>query len=379
MRFLLVASYLPSVLNFRGALLQALVQRGVEVHVAAPDTALFADDQRQLEQMGCLVHDIALQRTGLNPLADAQSLHALHRLMRKIRPRWVLAYTIKPVIYGSLAAAIAGVPHRFALITGLGYAFAGIDSARSRSAFQRAIHGLYRVALGRTSKVFFQNRDDEALFRQMKLLPANVPTVVVNGSGVDVRQYDVVPLPKAGGQPLCRFLLIARLLGAKGVREYVQAAQAMRARHPQVRFDVVGWIDDNPDAIGQGELDAWVREGHVHYWGRLADVRPAIAACSVYVLPSYREGTPRTVLEAMAMGRAVITTDAPGCRETVVDGENGFLVPVKSVQALIEAMERFVQEPNLMVSMGQRARALAEQKYDVHAVNFVMLAEMGIQ
>lgn len=142
---------------------------------------------------------------------------------------------------------------------------------------------------------------------------------------------------------------------------------------------MVGWIDDNPDAIKQTELDAWVAEGVVEYLGRLNDVRPAIADCSVYVLPSYREGTPRTVLEAMAMGRAIITTDAPGCRETVVNGDNGFLVPVKAVDELVAAMLRFVEQPLLAAQMGIRSRQIAEEKYDVHQVNAVMLKEMGIQ
>ena len=172
--------------------------------------------------------------------------------------------------------------------------------------------------------MFFQNPDDEALFRELDLLPDTVPSSVVNGSGVDVAEYSVAPLPDRS----C-FLLIGRLLGDKGLREYAQAAQRVKATYPEAVFRLVGWIDDNPDAITQRELDQWVYSGVLEFLGRLDDVRPAIADCSVYVLPSYREGTPRTVLEAMAMGRPVITTDAPGCRETVVDGDNGFLVPVK--------------------------------------------------
>jgi glycosyltransferase involved in cell wall biosynthesis len=216
--------------------------------------------------------------------------------------------------------------------------------------------------------VFFQNPDDEALFRQLDLLPVDNP------SCVDVADYLVVPLPENTS-----FLLIARLLGDKGVREYAKAAKKVRQAHPQVSFKLVGWIDDNPDAIGQHELDEWVNSGTLEFLGKLADVRLAIAGSNVYVLPSYREGTPRTVLEAMAMGRPVITTDAPGCRETVVDGDNGFLVPVKSVDELAAAMIRFIENPELVAKMGQRSRQVAEQKYDVHRVNEFMLAEMGVE
>jgi glycosyltransferase involved in cell wall biosynthesis len=175
------------------------------------------------------------------------------------------------------------------------------------------------------------------------------------------------------------FLLIARLIGDKGIREFVQAAQLIQRSYPDCRFLLVGGLDSNPDAISQIELDDWIHNGMVEYLGRLDDVRPAIARASVYVLPSYREGTPRSVLEAMAMGRAIITTDAPGCRETVIDGENGFLVPVKSVDALVDAMTRFIEDPDLAVRMGKRSREIAEEKYDVHKVNAVMLKEMGIQ
>jgi glycosyltransferase involved in cell wall biosynthesis len=152
----------------------------------------------------------------------------------------------------------------------------------------------------------------------------------------------------------------------------------VKARYPEARFTLVGWLDDNPDAIAQHELDDWVSSGTLEFLGKLADVRPAIASCNVYVLPSYREGTPRTVLEAMAMGRPVITTNAPGCREPIVDGDNGFLVPVQAVDELANAMIRFIEEPDLIVSMGQRSRLIAEEKYDVHKVNAVMLEAMGL-
>ena len=371
-RFLLIAGFADSLLGFRGPLIAALQAQGLQVHVAAPGLAPGSAARAQLQAQGLTVHDIPLQRTGQNPLADLRSLWALWRLMRRVRPQYVLGYTIKPVIYGSLAAWLAGVPRRFALITGLGYAF---QDTGGRGGLRALVQRLYALALARVQVVFFQNPDNQQLFVQRGLLAPGVTSVVVNGSGVEVDRFSVQPLP-AGGP---HFLLIARLLGDKGVREYAAAARWVRASHPQARFALVGWIDENPDAITQAELDAWVADGTLDYLGRLADVRPAIAACSVYVLPSYYpEGTPRTVLEALAMGRAVITTDAPGCRETVVDGDNGFLVPVKSVDALAQAMQRFVDDPGLAARMGARSRAVAEERYDVHKVNAVMLRAMGL-
>jgi len=371
--FLLIASFPDSLIKFRGPLLRALVAKGLDVHVAAPDLADVPDIRTELEALGITLHGISLKRTGTNPVADLATVAELWRLMRRIRADYVLGYTIKPVIYGSMAAWLANVPNRFALVTGLGYAFTG-EASGKRCLLRRLIQRLYRFGLSKSRKVFFQNPDDEALFRQLGLLPADIPSCVVNGSGVDVADYALAPLPEKPS-----FLLIARLLGDKGVREYAQAARKVKAQYPDAVFRLVGWIDDNPDAISQQELDGWVNTGTVEFLGKLADVRPAIADCNVYVLPSYREGTPRTVLEAMAMGRPVITTDAPGCRETVTDGDNGFLVPVKAVDELAAAMVRFIENPELVAGMGERSRLVAEQKYDVHRVNEFMLGEMGVE
>lgn len=370
--FLLIASFPDSLIKFRGPLLRALVAKGLDVHVAAPDLADVPDIRTELEALGITLHEIGLKRTGTNPVADLATVAELWRLMRRIRADYVLGYTIKPVIYGSMAAWLAGVPNRFALVTGLGYAFTG-EASGKRGLLRKLIQRLYRFGLSKSRKVFFQNPDDEALFRQLGLLPADIPSCVVNGSGVDVADYALAPLPEKPS-----FLLIARLLGDKGVREYAQAARKVKAQYPDAVFRLVGWIDDNPDAISQQELDGWVNTGIVEFLGKLADVRPAIADCNVYVLPSYREGTPRTVLEAMAMGRPVITTDAPGCRETVTDGDNGFLVPVQAVDELAAAMVKFIENPELVAGMGERSRLVAEQKYDVHRVNEFMLGEMGV-
>ncbi|KQZ79835.1 glycosyl transferase [Rhodanobacter sp. Root561] len=370
MRFFLLASFPDSIIAFRGALISRLVQAGEEVHVAAPGMLSGSPVRSTLEAGGIVVHDLTLDRTGTSALGDLLLVFRLYRLFRRVRPDAILGYTIKPVIYGTLAAWIARVPERFALITGLGYAFTGARNSFLISLIRR----IYGLALGRATKVFFQNPDDRALFQERGILPLSIPAVVVNGSGIDIRAFNLEPLPGKGAV----FLMIGRLLGDKGVREFVAAARLIRILHPVARFQLVGWIDENPDAISKSELNEWVAEGVIEFLGRLEDVRSAIAGCNVYVLPSYREGTPRTVLEAMAMGRPVITTDAPGCRETVTNGENGFLVPVGSVDALVTAMLRLIEDRALLIRMGGRSRQIAEEKYDVHKVNEVMLREMGI-
>jgi glycosyltransferase involved in cell wall biosynthesis len=379
MVFLIVASYPHSILKFRGELIQLLHSRGFEIHIAVPVLDDAPDVRENLIALGYTVHDIFMQRTGVNPIADGKCLLKLFLLMRKLKPDYVLGYTIKPVIYGSLAAFLARVPHRFALITGLGYAFQGMeDDGHRKSKLQKIVHRLYAAALATTQKVFFQNPDDLVLFEKMGIIKSDTQTQVVNGSGVNLTEYVVAPFKMKNDVPQPKFLLIARLLIDKGVREFAQAAQIIKNKYPHAEFDLVGWIDDNPNTIKQTELDLWVNQGLIRFWGKLTDIKPAVAENSIYVLPSYREGTPRTVLEAMAMGRPVITTDAPGCRETVIDGYNGFLVPIKSVDLLVEAMEKFILQPELITTMGDTARKVAVDKFDVNSVNQAMLKGMGL-
>jgi glycosyltransferase involved in cell wall biosynthesis len=254
------------------------------------------------------------------------------------------------------------------MITGLGYAF---SDANRRTPLAFIVRVLYRSALSRASCTFFQNPDDERLFRKLGLLDAGASSVVLNGSGVDTEEYAYLPADRASGSLI--FLLIARLIKAKGIREYVAAARLVRSSYPDVRFQLAGWIDDNPDSIGIEELNQWVSEGVIEYLGRLSDVKPALRGCSCYVLPSYREGTPRTVLEAMSIGRAIITTDVPGCRETVQDRHNGFLIEPRSPIALAEAMTALMANTELVAQFGLASRLLAESKYDVKLVNETLL------
>ncbi len=373
MRVVVVGSWAPSLITFRGHLLAEMVQRGHEVHAVASD-----DDQRvasELSDIGVRYHWVPLQRTGMNPIRDLGSLNALRRLFGDLAPDLVLTYTAKPVIYGGLAAYLAGVPRRFALITGLGYTFMGQDSLRRR-ALNRLVRALYRASLRRATGVLFQNPDDRALFCDLGLVKQSTPTSLVAGSGVDIELYQA-PAPEPPERAIT-FLLIARLLREKGVCEYVEAARAVRSRHPQARFQLLGPLDQHPNSISRADLDRWQQEGVIEYLDETADVRPYIKDCDVYVLPSYREGTPRSVLEAMAMSRPIITTDVPGCRETVVPGQNGVLVAAKSWRSLATACETFIDAPSQVPTMGAKSRHLAEQRFDVRRVNDSILSALGV-
>jgi glycosyltransferase involved in cell wall biosynthesis len=369
MKLLVVGGIAGSLVNFRGPLLKAMVEAGYEVLAASGGDS--DDVSAELQKMGIRFFPVPLSRAGLNPYADLKTLLALRRLIRAEKPECVLAYTAKPIIYGNLAAR--GLPNIriYSMITGLGYGFGAHDLRQRLTG--RLVQALYRAALKNTSGVFFQNPDDTDEFRDRGILAADSPMTLINGSGVDLDWYAPQPLPK---EP--RFLLIARLLADKGIREYVAAARVLKKRYPQARFRIAGTIDANPLRIAGSELEAWQAEGVIDYLGELSDVRLALADTQVYVLPSYREGTPRTVLEAMAMGRPIITSDAPGCRETVIDGENGFLVPVKDTKALASAMERFILNPDLVKRMGNASLQIARDKYDVHEVNAQIIRGMGL-
>lgn len=370
---LIIASYAPSLVNFRGHLIERFLKEGYVVHTAAPGLTEDSATLEWLTSRSVQVHAIPLNRTGWNPNADLRALLALRRLMQSVNPAICLAYTIKPVIWGMLAARSSRVPKRVALITGLGYAFT--DASSLKSIITRFIaKRLYRIALGQATLVFFQNKDDASDFRRWQVLPRNVPTQIVNGSGVDTRHFTKQPFPE--GPP--RFLLIARLLGNKGIREYVAAAAIVRNLGRMAEFHIVGGIDLNPDGIPQAEVEAWARSGVVKWHGAATDVRPYLAASHVYVLPSYREGTPRTVLEAMAMGRPIVTTDVPGCRETVRDGVNGHVVPKKDPQALAEAMLKFIDSPASIERMGEQSHQIVHEKFDVDAVNSQMITAVEL-
>ena len=271
----------------------------------------------------------------------------------------------------SIASKIARVQKIYSIITGLGYGFLG--RGFKGNLVQVVVKALYRLGLKYNNKVFFQNPDDLELFVRLKIVKKRDRAVLINGSGVDTNYFSIKPLT----YPVS-FLMISRLIGDKGVREYVEAAGIVKKKYPDVIFRLAGWIDVNPSAVSKDELDLWIESGVIDFLGRLDDVRPAIEKATVYVLPSYREGTPRTVLEAMSMGRPIITTDAPGCRETVIDGVNGLLVNIKDVDGLVSAMEKLICDPSMVDIMGMSSHKIALDKYDVDKVNQVILKSMEL-
>ncbi|UZW58061.1 glycosyltransferase family 4 protein (plasmid) [Sphingobium sp. JS3065] len=367
-RVLLNGSHPHYLYNFRTHLVKSMIARGHIVHVSSPGlTGRFADHFRALS---AIPHDVPLERTKVSFFGDMGYCYNIHRLIVEEKIDLVLNYTIKPNIWGSIAARLAGV-RSVSMVTGLGFAFI------SRKGFVRRLtqmvaQRLYRIAANGNNHVIFQNPDDRDDFIRAGCLSDPRKVIMTNGSGVDLQQYARQPLPDA---PI--FLTIARLLYSKGLSELVEAAQIVRGAVPEARFQFAGMLDTGPDAVSRKQLDAWITSG-IEYLGHLEDVRPAIASATVFVLPSWREGTPRTVLEAMATGRAIVTTTAAGCRETTIDGENGYLVSVQNTQALAEAMIDLAKNAHKRQQMGDASRRLAEEKYDVHKVNSKLLNELGL-
>lgn len=373
-KVLIVSTFAPSLILFRKDLLNVFLHYGYSVHVVAPNYD--KETESALSDLNVKMHIIAIDRNGFNPLKDLRTMINLNRLFRCEKPDFVMSYTIKPVIYSGLALLFNKRINYTALITGLGFLFEPKVSRKGRF-FSHIAFSLYKAALRRADCTIFQNQDDRSDLRKEGILSTSAKSGVVNGSGVCLTTFAyATPKPAL---PKIKFLLIARLLKDKGIREYVETARIVRGSFPECEFHLAGWLDSNPSSITEEQLEEWKQQGNICFLGKLGDVRPAIEVCDVYVLPSYREGTPRTVLEAMAIGRPIITTDAPGCRETVIEGQNGFLVPVKEVGSLVGAMTRFIENPELVRSMGLASRKLAEEKYDAKRVAADMLALMGAE
>lgn len=345
--------------NFRAGLIRAMVAEGYEVVAVAPDDKYAAS----LGSLGCRFVPMPMDNQGTHPGRDALLLLRLFQLLRAERPDVYLGYTVKPNVYGSLAAHFLGIPV-INNIAGLGAVFG------KTGLLVNVVRALYRAALGRSVKVFFQNNDDRKLFIAGELVRPEV-TDLLPGSGVDLSKFTALPRRTLGHEThKFRFLLIARMLWDKGVGEYVQAAKQIHQRWPQVECCLLGFLDvQNPGAITQSQMDDLVAQGVV-YLGVSDDVRAEIAEADCIVLPSYyREGTPRTLLEAAAMARPIITTDAVGCREVVDDGVNGYLCKVRDAGDLAEKMEKMLSLSSEQRSeMGLRGRAKMEAEFDEQIV-----------
>ena len=345
-----------NIYNFRAGLIKNLLEKGYEVIAVAPD----GEYAPRLQALGCRFIPIPIECQGTNPGRDALLLFRFIRLMRRERPDVFIGYTVKPNVYGSMAANHLGIPV-INNITGLGAAFI------KESFLTRIVRKLYRVSLRNSRKIFFQNQDDRRYFIESGLSTPDVADFLP-GSGIDLEHFSSRAIPSSTDeeQEQFRFLLIARMLWDKGVGEFVEAARQLRKKYPHVEFCLLGFLDvQNPAAISREQIQDWVEEGVVNYLGATDDVRPEIDNADCIVLPSYREGTPRTLLEAAAMAKPIVATDAVGCREVVDHETTGFLCKLYDADDLAEKMEQMLEMPNeARREMGRHGRARVEQRFD---------------
>lgn len=373
-RIAVVGTLSSVILGFRGELIKTMVQAGHSVFAFAID---YTDESRAaVKALGATPVSYRLGRFSLNPLADLISAVRLYRLFRQYQITMSFCYFAKPVIYGTLAAWAAKIPVRVAKIEGLGRAFTiapGGDTLK-RQLVQQVQVALYRLSLRRAHHVFLLNPDDRKdLIDRFSIATGQVHQL--NGIGVNLAQYRYSEPP----QQLVRFIFVGRLLEEKGIRYFLAAAEQIKRLHPQTEFVVLG-EPDGKQGVSRTQLMAYVQRGIITYPGRVDNVVPYLQAASVFVLPSYyREGVPRSTQEAMAVGRAIITTDMPGCRETVEQGVNGFLIPAHSQSALQQAMLQFIEQPRLTVSMGLESYRLAQQKFDVSKINKQIMEALQLQ
>ena len=369
MKIAVLSSFTTSLFWFRIDMMKSFLNAGYEVLAVGDGPE--ADWSQKFQELGIRYRQIPVQRNGTNPLRDLKTLKALYQLLKEERPDKIFSYQAKTVIYGGIAAAALGIREVYPMIAGVGSVFLG--TGLKQKLIRSILIAEYKLGLRRSPRIFFQNRDDLAVFTSHGIIPEN-KAVMLNGSGVNIDKFIPTDLPEDPS-----FLCISRLIRDKGVCEYLDAARQIHKRHPQVRCVLVGPFDTNPSAIRPEDLQPYLDDGSVEYAGEQKDVYPFLRSCTAYVLPSYHEGTPKTVLEAMSSGRPTITTDAPGCRETVEDGKNGYLVPVRNVDAIVEAMEKIISDPLKTAEMARTARQMAEEKYDVNKVNLKIRQTMNIE
>lgn len=358
MKLLLISPKNRSVYNFRGDLIKKIISKGYTVKATGPDMT----DVDKIKALGAEFVEIPFNKDNTSILGDIKYCLSLYKLMKKEKPDAVIGYTIKPTIYGSIAAKLAHVKNIGVLMSGAGFTFTSKTVKAKILGF--LVKFLYRISLHCANTVIFFNPDDKKEFCESHLVNPK-KCYVVGGSGVNMQHFEPKPYPLT-----LSFFMISRLLKCKGVREYLAAADIIKKEYPSVNFYLLGKIEyDMLDSVPKSDIDDYLNRGVVELFPETHDVRPYFEMASVYVLPSYREGVPRSVLEAMAMARPVITTDTNGCRETVRDGVNGFLVPVKNVALLAEAMKKFIINPDLVEKMGTESLNYCKEKFDVEQVN----------
>lgn len=370
---LIIANNAHSLINFRLSLIKRLISRGHVVSVAASKNK-FSDDLKKLfNDLGVKINIFSISNTGLNFFGDCKTIFEILRIIINSKPHVIISYTVKPVIYTGIVLKFFKKIIYFPLITGLGYAF--IDKKNIKQKIIKClIIILYKLSLKSANKTIFQNKDDQFLFLKLSIIKNFFLSNVVNGSGVDLNTY---PLSKLPSEPI--FLMISRLIIDKGVREYVEAAKIVRSRFPNARFQLAGYLDENPSGIKPQELQSWINDDKIEFLGEKKSVQSILKSCKFYVLPSYREGTPRSVLEALSTGRPIITTDVPGCRETVIHNKNGLLVPAKDTLALADAMINLLEEKEEIIKkMAHESYILAKNKFEIDKVNKSMIEIMGL-
>ncbi len=358
-RILFVDNDINSFYSYRIEVALAARDSGFEVHVAAPE----GKAAEILRAKGLRYHPIPMTRSGLAPWKEFSTISTLFRLYRRVRPDLVHHLRLKPVLYGGLAAYGARVPAVVGLLTGLGYVFIA-ESRRARVMRELVVFGSKIAFRHANQRIVFQNPDDQGVFIQNRILPA-AQTVLIKGSGVDVNTY--VPTPEPEGVPVV--VLASRMLRDKGVIEFVEAARELREAGVSARFVLVGDTDPgNPTAVSAEQLQAWADEGVIEWWGHRNDMREVLSQSNIVCLPSLREGVPKVLIEAAACGRAIVTTDAPGCREIVREGENGLLVPVRDSKALADALRLLIESAPLRALMAAKGREIAVDEFSVERV-----------
>ena len=367
MKILVVSPKNKTVFNFRGDLIRDMIASGNEVIVTGPDRQ-FIDDIYALGVSHFV--EVPFSKDKARIKGDLDYYRRLKKVIREKKPDLVFSYTIKPVVYGSLAAKKNKVPRIYAMVTGLGRIY---TSNGIKVKILRAITKiLYKKAFRACDRVIFQNRDDIAQFVGDGYLPVE-KTALVNGSGVNMERFVRTPLPAAP-----TFLMVSRIIREKGVFEFCEAAKIVKAKHPDARFILLGGYDSSVGAIKPDSMEKYIADGTIEYPGEVKDAASFYRECSVFILPSYyREGLPRTILEAMSSGRTVITTDWPGCREPIEDGKNGFLVPIKDAAAIAEKVETLISDPEQLARMADAAFETCKTKYEVGIVNRQMREFIG--